>query len=91
MRIVIHRGIDQIGGCITEISTAKSKVLIDLGHNLPQGDEPVEDKMDNPTTVEALCEGCDAIFYTHYHGDHETSSVMSPIRCRSISGRSPNG
>ncbi len=70
MRITIHRGIDQIGGCITEISTAKSKVLIDLGHNLPQGDEPAEDKMDNPTIVEALCEGCDAIFYTHYHGDH---------------------
>ncbi len=52
------------------VSTEKSKVLIDLGHNLPQGDEPVEDKMDNPATIEALCEGCNAIFYTHYHGDH---------------------
>ena len=70
MKITIHRGIDQIGGCITEISTEKSKLLIDLGHNLPQGDEPVEDKMDNPETIAALCEGCDAIFYTHYHGDH---------------------
>ena len=70
MRIIIHRGIDQIGGCITEISTEKSKLLIDLGHNLPQGDEPVEDKMDNPETIAALCESCDAIFYTHYHGDH---------------------
>ena len=70
MRITIHRGIDQIGGCITEISTEKSKVLIDLGHNLPQGDEPAEDKMDNPKIIHALCEDCDAIFYTHYHGDH---------------------
>lgn len=70
MQITIHRGIDQIGGCITEIRTAKSKVLIDLGHNLPQGDEPTEDKMDNPATIATLCEGCDAIFYTHYHGDH---------------------
>ena len=70
MQITIHRGIDQIGGCITEISTEKSKLLIDLGHNLPQGDEPVEDKMDNPETIAALCESCDAIFYTHYHGDH---------------------
>ncbi len=70
MRITIHRGIDQIGGCIAEICTEKSKVLIDLGHNLPQGDELVEDKMDNPATIEALCEGCDAIFYTHYHSDH---------------------
>ena len=70
MRITVHRGIDQIGGCITEISTEKSKVLIDLGHNLPQGDKPVEDKMDNPETIAALCEDCDAVFYTHYHGDH---------------------
>ena len=70
MRITIHRGIDQIGGCITEISTKKSKLLIDLGHNLPQGDKPIEDKMDNPETIAALCEGCDAVFYTHYHGDH---------------------
>ncbi len=70
MRITIHRGIDQIGGCITEISTEKSKVLIDLGHNLPQGDESVEDKMDNPATIAALCEGCDAVCYTHYHSDH---------------------
>jgi ribonuclease J len=31
MKITIHRGIDQIGGCITEISTAKARILIDLG------------------------------------------------------------
>lgn len=37
MQITIHRGIDQIGGCITEIRTARSKILIDLGHNLPKG------------------------------------------------------
>lgn len=37
MTITIHRGIDQIGGCITEIRTARSKILIDLGHNLPKG------------------------------------------------------
>ena len=46
------------------------EAAIDLGHNLPQGDKPVEDKMDNPETIAALCEGCDAIFYTHYHADH---------------------
>lgn len=26
--------------------------------------------MDNPTTIAALCKDCDAVFYTHYHGDH---------------------
>lgn len=70
MQITIHRGIDQIGGCITEISTARSKILIDLGHNLPKGDKPAKDDMDNPEFIRTLCKGCDAIFYTHYHGDH---------------------
>lgn len=29
--IVVHRGIDQIGGCITEISTGTSRVFVDFG------------------------------------------------------------
>ena len=35
MDIKIHRGLNQIGGCITEISTATSRVFIDMGQNLP--------------------------------------------------------
>ena len=36
MKIRIHRGANQIGGCITEIrSDNGTRVLIDLGHNLP--------------------------------------------------------
>ena len=70
MQITIHRGIDQIGGCITEIRTARSKILIDLGHNLPKGNGPSEDRFDNAGAIAQLCEGCDAVFYTHYHGDH---------------------
>lgn len=70
MQITIHRGIDQIGGCITEIRTARSKILIDLGHNLPKGNGPSEDRFDNAGVIAQLCEGCDAVFYTHYHGDH---------------------
>ena len=38
MKITIHRGLNQIGGCITEIqSLSGTKILIDLGHNLPDG------------------------------------------------------
>ncbi|MCH5179090.1 MAG: MBL fold metallo-hydrolase [Prevotellaceae bacterium] len=70
MRIIVHRGSNQIGGCITEISTEKSKLLIDLGHNLPQGDAPAEDCMASEAAVHELCKGCDAIVYTHYHSDH---------------------
>ena len=32
--IKIHRG-DQIGGCITEIWTGKTRILIDFGEELP--------------------------------------------------------
>ena len=71
MTITIHRGIDQIGGCITEIeSNSGTKILIDLGHNLPEGDAPVVDKFDNPQDLERLLRGVSHIFYSHYHGDH---------------------
>lgn len=31
MKVTIHRGINQIGGCITEIATSNTRILIDLG------------------------------------------------------------
>lgn len=71
MTITIHRGINQIGGCITEIASAKgTKILIDLGHNLPEGDEPSEDKYDDKVNLASLLDGVKAVFYTHPHGDH---------------------
>ncbi|GHV66031.1 MBL fold hydrolase [Bacteroidia bacterium] len=69
MKITIHRGQNQIGGCITEIATATTHILIDLGHNLPNN-ENKSDSMANKEAVEQLTEKVDAIFYTHYHGDH---------------------
>jgi ribonuclease J len=70
MKISIHRGINQIGGCITEIATATTTILIDLGHNLPKGDKPAEDENASIKAIAALTKGVAAIFYTHYHGDH---------------------
>ena len=70
MRITIHRGIDQIGGCITEIATNTSKVIIDLGHNLPDGEGVADDRLANKQAIEALTKGCSAVIYSHYHGDH---------------------
>jgi len=70
MEIIIHRGIDQIGGCITEIATAKSRIIIDLGQNLPDGEDNVNDKLANSEAIEKITKNIDAIFYTHYHGDH---------------------
>ena len=70
MKITIHRGIDQIGGCITEITTDKARILIDLGQNLPDGEGIVLDDFANKESIEKITKDIDAIFYTHYHGDH---------------------
>jgi ribonuclease J len=70
MKITIHRGINQIGGCITEIATANKRILIDLGENLPENKGILDDKWENSQLIEMLNSGIDAIFYTHYHGDH---------------------
>ena len=70
MKILIHRGANQIGGCITEIqSAAGTRILIDLGHNLPEESE-TQDKFDDPSNLYALLEGISGIVYTHNHGDH---------------------
>lgn len=74
MKIQIHRGARQIGGCITEIATEGCRILIDLGSNLP-GNSPDGadgDRAEELTKaeVEKLTDGVDALFYTHYHGDH---------------------
>lgn len=70
MKITIHRGIDQIGGCITEIATAEARIIIDLGQNLPRGDEEVKDNLASKEAIESITSGVDAILYTHIHGDH---------------------
>ena len=66
MKITIHRGAAQIGGCITEICTGSARIIIDLGSNLP-GSKTADFTSEQ---IEALTNGADAVFYTHYHGDH---------------------
>lgn len=68
MQITIHRA-TQIGGQITRISTAHANIIIDLGHNLPNNTKD-EDAYDNDCAIAEITEGCSAILYTHYHGDH---------------------
>lgn len=70
MEIIIHRGINQIGGCIAEIATDKNRILIDLGQNLPDGEGVVNDDFASYAAIERITKHIDAIFYTHYHGDH---------------------
>ena len=66
MKIHIHRGQNQIGGNIVEISTNKTKILLDVGLELD------DEKNKTLPNIKGLFEskGYDAIFITHYHGDH---------------------
>ncbi len=68
MRITIHRGTHQIGGCATEIATENTRIFIDFGAELPQpGHEPALLEVDGVTYG---AQRCDGVFFTHYHGDH---------------------
>ena len=73
MNIRIHRGLEQIGGCITEISTETSRVFIDMGQNLPGNGEQTTPEQDREM-VERLFRNNpkehEAVIYTHAHEDH---------------------
>lgn len=68
MRITIHRGADQIGGCVTEYEYDGWRLFVDYGEQLPGAH-----KSDKPLEVEGLNKGDlskSALLITHYHGDH---------------------
>ena len=69
MQIVIHRGTHQIGGVATEIRTATTRILIDMGDELGVEDNfaPVSLSIPGVTDTNG---SCDAVLFTHNHGDH---------------------
>lgn len=69
MKITIHRGTNQIGGCVTEIESDGYRVFIDFGEQLPG----TVNENKELSTIEGLTCGDiskSALFITHYHGDH---------------------
>lgn len=70
MKIKIYRGTHQIGGCATEISTEKHRIVIDFGANLP--DNCQKNALRDEELLEAVFDNkaCDGVLFTHYHGDH---------------------
>ena len=64
--IKVYRG-NQIGGCVTEIRTEKTKLIIDFGENLPGNESMEELQLEGLTCGQA---DVAAVFFTHYHGDH---------------------
>lgn len=69
MKIRIHRGTHQIGGIAAEISTDKTRIIIDMGDELSL--DP--DFKSAPLDIHGVTDqsgSCDAVLFTHYHGDH---------------------
>jgi len=65
VKVKIIKGTKQIGGCITEISEGKTKIIIDFGEELDDSKEHFK--------LKGLTEGksiYNAVFITHSHGDH---------------------
>lgn len=68
MKITVHRGSNQIGGCITEYESNGWKLFVDYGEQLPGA--PASEKT---LEIEGLTYGDlskSALLITHYHGDH---------------------
>ncbi len=67
MKLTIHRGTNQIGGCITEIESGGYKVFIDFGEQLPGTEVKKLSPIDGLTCGDI---SKSALFITHYHSDH---------------------
>ena len=67
MIVNVHRGQNQIGGSIIEIATENTKVIFDVGSNLEESDEIEVPQIEGLFCGDAVY---DAVFVSHYHGDH---------------------
>ena len=67
MIIHIHRGQNQIGGTIIEITDNTSRLFFDIGINLVECE-----KVEVPEINGLFCgvANCDGVFISHYHADH---------------------
>lgn len=75
MKITIHRGTHQIGGCVTEYEYDGWRLFVDYGEELPGGPKSGD------LQIEGLTHGDiskSALLITHYHGDHIGSITKLP-------------
>lgn len=77
VKITVHRGSHQIGGCCTEIEYKSSRIIIDMG-------SPLSDDRQEVLKIDGVTKGiarCDGLLLTHYHGDHigEVPRVLQDI------------
>lgn len=67
MKIHIHRGQNQIGGSIIEISTNNTRIFIDVGFELEESEKVYVPQIDG---LFVGCKKCDGVLISHYHSDH---------------------
>lgn len=77
LNIKVHRGTHQIGGSITEIYTDNTHIFVDFGSEL---NADPEDSTDAKMIDMIRHAKCDAILFTHYHGDHIGLLGDIPVR-----------
>lgn len=82
VRVKIHRGSHQIGGSITELYTDNTHIFIDFGSEL---NADPEDSTDEEMVKRIQHAKCDAVLFTHYHGDH--IGLMDKIPAGDIDGK----
>ena len=70
MQITIHRGLNQIGGNVVEIATAKTKILFDAGMELESMEETECERTELDFNKLLSERDFAAVFISHYHADH---------------------
>ena len=71
MEVRILKGTNQIGGCITEITSNKgTKIIIDFGEDLVGDYNIKKQKLEINGLTNHKSKNYDAVFITHCHGDH---------------------
>ena len=69
MKVIIHRGSHQVGGIAVEFRTDKARIIIDMGDELSLDPDFVSAPLNVPGVTDSNGV-CDAVLFTHYHGDH---------------------
>ena len=79
INFIIHRGSHQIGGNCVEFVAPNSRILIDCGLPLDYDDQAPETQKEIRENARKWLNNCDAIFLSHYHGDHYGLLCEAPI------------